>query len=301
MADVNHDDDAERTSVHLSVSWTRSVFVVGVVLVFALNAALVGAVLTSVAMRQQEGDLYRDRLVNLLYTAVWCGSTLVVMVAVVEAWRDGRRSRQNHTTQDAPDTARGCTVPADVAFAARVCNRTWRHKRPEEAACGDAGIRECTWRIVTWHCTAPDTVTFVATGADDHVPFEAHGTARRARTDDTLCIAWTQTYTASAVPGEDPRARVIRFFSGAVEPVGSNQADVIRGLQTQTAPSVKENRTSHHDCALAPSALSSELVFYSRDDDDEPDGNSDRERGSFFVPADYYVVRPLSLEPDSLV
>lgn len=300
MADADHDDGAERACFRLSVSWTRSVFVIGVALVLVLNAALVGAVLASVAMRQQEGDLYRDRLVNLLYTAVWCSSAAAVAAAAIEAWRGRQRLHQNHTMQDTPDTARQCAVPADVAFAARVCNRTWRHKRPDHVMDDGAGVRECTWRVVTWHCIAPGVVTFVATGADDRAPFEAHGTSHRPRTDGVFGIAWTQTCTVPSLPGGDARMRATRFFSGAVEPNGLNQDDVIRGLQTQTAPPPKENWTSHHECTQMHLASSSELVFYSRADGDGRDGNDDKGRGLPFVPADY-AVHSFSLATDSLV
>lgn len=297
---IDNGEGAERAPT----TWTRAVFVVGVTLVLALNATLVGAVLASFAMRQQEGDLYRDRLIALLYAAVWCSSTLAVAAAVVEAWRDRRRSLSCETMSDTADTTHERAVAADAALAARVCNHAYHHKGSGEVVRDIVGAQECAWRVGAWHCTAPGVATFVPTSASGHEPFEARGVPYRVCADDTPRIAQAQTRTASLFSDENNRACGPRFFSGTVEPAGRDQSGIMRDLQTQTVwPTKEDDRIPRCDRTHKPSTLSSKLAFYTDNGGVDCGGCGDgsvRGRGPSFVTADL-AMDTLSLAGDSLV
>nr|UDO47208.1 hypothetical protein [Pandoravirus massiliensis] len=278
----NGDGMAGTMQTRATMSWTRLVFGVSVALVLALNAALVGAIVTSVVMRQQEGNLGRDRLVTMLYTGVWCSSALAVIAAIVETWRDRFWPAPECGTAQRPSDSVCETIDAlDAAFGTHICNRTW-HQEPHEGDAvpnGAASARACTWRVVTWQRTAPGIVRFVAAGDDDRAPFEAHGVARRLGAGGVLYIAWTQTYTSCLSTAEGVDAQMRCFFSGTFESVAHGRArDRIRGLWSWAAPSpegsLSWNPVEHRGQALpAVAPLCADGLFFARDDDNdvEPD------------------------------
>ncbi|WBR14186.1 hypothetical protein pkur_cds_11 [Pandoravirus kuranda] len=245
--------------------WNRALFVVGMALMLAFNAALVGAVLASVSVRQQEGGLDRDGLIALLYTGVWCGTMLAVASAVVEAWRDRQRYRERDTASGMVDGSCQHDPAMHFALAGRIGCDAQRDGGPNEVLCGMASARGRSWHIVTWHGAAPLVATGAPpTGENDRVPFEVRG---------TRYITWTQPHTVPLLLGGDDCARGPEPFSETIESVRrGHKADLVRCLQTPAVWPPQDSPSARHDmCAREPLAFPAEAEFYAHDD-----GHGDR-------------------------